>query len=353
MYNPRIKQLDPYIPGEQPQQDCIKLNTNENPYPPSPNVFKAINVAVNNNLRLYPDPNSTELTNAIADFYHVKANQVFVGNGSDEVLAHAFSALFNPAKPILFPDVSYSFYPVYCKLYDLTYQTVSLNQDFAIDVEGYKVASGGIIFANPNAPTGIYLDLAQIEFLLKLHSNSVVIVDEAYIDFGGSSAVCLIEQYPNLLVVQTLSKSRSLAGIRVGFALGNADLINMLNMVKNSFNSYPIDKLAQTAAVAALKDVNYFTQTCQKIINARDALTMQLKSLGFNVLPSKANFVFATHKNILAHVIYEELKRSNIFVRYFANPPKIANFLRITVGNDEQNKALITSLAIIIGNYQN
>jgi len=279
LYHPRINNLTPYVPGEQPQNTYLKLNTNENPYPPSPLALAAMQAAINDDLRLYPDPNASELKAAIAAFYHLNSEQVFVGNGSDEVLAHAFCALFKNDAQILMPDISYSFYPVYCRLYDLPFKTVALDANFALNPNDYRQPNGGIIMANPNAPTGIFLELAQIAQILDANPNSVVIIDEAYIDFGGTSAVCLLEQYPNLLIVQTLSKSRALAGLRVGFALGNKDLIASLEKVKNSFNSYPLDKIAQVGAIAAIKDGAYLAQTCEKIIKKDAQITAKIDAI--------------------------------------------------------------------------
>ncbi|MGL4995084.1 MAG: pyridoxal phosphate-dependent aminotransferase, partial [Deefgea sp.] len=295
-WSPVVHTLTPYTPGEQPKiTNLIKLNTNENPYGPSPKAIAAMQAAVNDHLRLYPDPNGDVLKDAVAAFHHAdcitRAN-VFVGNSSDEVLAHTFQALLKHDKPLLFPDISYSFYPVYCGLYGIEYRTVPLNADFEIDTTDY-IGGGAIIFPNPNAPTGILLPLAQIEALLQTYPDQVLVVDEAYVDFGGSSAISLVNRYDNLLVVQTLSKSRSLAGMRVGFAVGHADLIAGLERVKNSFNSYPLDRVALAGAVAAMEDTGYFNQTCAAINTSRDTLTGQLKQLGFDVLPSHANFVFA------------------------------------------------------------
>jgi len=297
-WNPIVNKLDPYVPGEQPKvSNLIKLNTNENPYAPSPLVLEAIKKAVDSGLQLYPDPESSALKAAIAEYYQMDTTQVFVGNGSDEVLAHVFKALFHSdsgsSTKVLFPDISYSFYPVYCGLFELDYETIPLAENFTIAPEDYKHTNGGIIFPNPNAPTGMLLDSAAIEDILTNNPDTVVVVDEAYIDFGGVSSISLVNQYPNLLVIQTFSKSRSLAGMRVGFAIGHADLIEGLERVKNSFNSYPLDKLATQGAVAALQDEQYFATTREKIISSRDKLTLQLQQLDFEVLPSSANFIFA------------------------------------------------------------
>lgn len=339
-----VRELEPYVPGEQPQIDgLIKLNTNESPYPPSPEVIKLMTHDAIDRLRLYPDPNSKKLKNTIANYYKVDAEQVFVGNGSDEVLAIAFMAFFQQDKPLLFPDISYSFYPVYCKLFNITAQQIPLRDDFTINFNDYLQANGGIIFPNPNAPTAIGKPLADIEALLQQNTHSVVIVDEAYVDFGGETAISLINKYPNLLVVQTLSKSRSLAGARVGFAVGNKDLINGLDRVKNSFNSYPLDRLAEAATIAAFEDDAYF-QTCRnKIITTREWTVKELQALSFDVLPSQANFVFAKPKANNAAELAQKLRENKIIVRYF-NTPRINQFLRITIGTDEQMQQLIAVL---------
>ncbi len=343
-----VHQLQPYVPGEQPKIDnLIKLNTNENPYPPSPKALQAIAEGASGKLRLYPDPENTRLRQTIASYYKLDATQVFVGNGSDEVLAHTFCALLKHDAPLLFPDISYSFYPVYCKLYGIDYTTIPLRDDFTIHTADYNLPNGGIIFPNPNAPTGIGLPLHGIQQLLDDNPNRVVVVDEAYIDFGGTSAASLIPQYPNLLVVQTLSKSRSLAGIRVGFALGHADLIQALVRVKDSFNSYPLGSLDAAAAAAAIADKAYFEQTCQRIINTREQLITSLSQLGFKTLPSQANFVFTTHPNINAKAIAHALREKGIIVRHF-DAPRIHNHLRITVGSDDECHALIQALTDIV-----
>ena len=291
-----VHKLHPYVPGEQPKvANLVKLNTNENPYGPSPKALEAIRLATSDKLRLYPDPNAQALKQAIADYHQLDVSQVFVGNGSDEVLAHIFHALFQHDGPLLFPDITYSFYPVYSQLYQIEYKKVALTDDFTINVDDYKQANSGIIFPNPNAPTGRLLALADIETLLKFNVDSVVVIDEAYIDFGGESAVTLVEQYPNLLVTQTLSKSRSLAGIRLGYAMGHADLIEGLVRVKDSFNSYPIDSLAINASVASFEDQDYFEQTCNKVMTSREHVVKELTELGFELIPSAANFVFVRH----------------------------------------------------------
>ncbi|WP_373019070.1 histidinol-phosphate transaminase [Thiomicrorhabdus sp.] len=352
-WSPIVHTLTPYVPGEQPKvMNLIKLNTNENPYPPSPKVLEAIRSATNEGLRLYPDPNSDLLKQTIARYHQLDPQQVFVGNGSDEVLAHAFQALLKHQKPLLFPDITYSFYPVYCGLYEIEFEKVPLTDEFQIDVDDYRQPCGGIIFPNPNAPTGCLLGLEAIEKLLKSQPDVVVVVDEAYIDFGGDSAAALINQYPNLLVIQTLSKSRSLAGIRVGFAMGQAHLIEALERVKNSFNSYPLDRLAIPAAAAAFEDEDYFQEARQKIIRTRETLTAAMEDLGFKVLPSAANFIFASHPSIDAEEIAQKLRDEAIIVRFFKQP-KIDQFLRITIGTDQENDRLCEVLTQIVNTYSN
>jgi histidinol-phosphate aminotransferase len=341
--------LTPYVPGEQPKlSNLVKLNTNENPYGPSPRVLDALRAAVGESLRLYPDPNSDRLKAAIAKFHDLQPQQVFVGNGSDEVLAHVFQALLNHQAPLLFPDISYSFYPVYCGLYGISYETIALNERFEIDVDDYQKPNGGIIFPNPNAPTGISLPLADIERLLQANTESVVVIDEAYVDFGAESAVGLIDRYPNLLVTHTLSKARSLAGLRVGYALGHQDLIEGLVRVKDSFNSYPVDSLALAGAVAAMEDVEYFEMTRQKVIASRAQLVAEMCKLGFDVLPSGANFIFAKHAEHDGAALTAKLRDRSIIVRHFGKPARIAPYLRITIGTDSQNQQLLMALREIL-----
>jgi histidinol-phosphate aminotransferase len=347
-----VHRLTPYVPGEQPKLDnLVKLNTNENPYGPSPKVIEALKLEAAESLRLYPDPNSDALKAAIASVHHLNTNQVFVGNGSDEVLAHVFQALLKHSRPLLFPDITYSFYPVYCGLYDIEYQTVALAEDFTINIDEYDQPNGGIIFPNPNAPTGVPLALANIEKLLQANSQSVVVIDEAYVDFGTESAVSLINTYPNLLVTHTLSKARSLAGLRVGYALGHPDLIEALIRVKDSFNSYPIDRFASAGAIAAMQDTAYFEQTCNKVVATRELLIKDLIKLGFDVLPSGANFIFAKHKVKDGAELTSLLRQKNIIVRHFKAPSRIAPYLRITIGTDVQSKALIDTLAGLLSEH--
>jgi len=344
-----VHKLTPYVPGEQPKiNNLVKLNTNENPYGPSQKVIEALKLEAAETLRLYPDPNSDALKAAIAKVHHLDSSQVFVGNGSDEVLAHVFQALLKHDLPLLFPDITYSFYPVYCGLYDINYQTIPLAEDFGICVEDYNKPNGGIIFPNPNAPTGMPLPLAKIEWLLQNNTESVVVIDEAYVDFGTESAVTLVNQYPNLLVTHTLSKARSLAGLRVGYALGSFELIEALIRVKDSFNSYPIDRFASAGAVAAMLDADYFDETCAKVVATREALIKDLVSLGFDVLPSGANFIFAKHQTRDGAELSSALREHNIIVRHFKSPSRIAPYLRITIGTDAQSELLLKALRAIL-----
>jgi histidinol-phosphate aminotransferase len=337
------------VPGEQPKDKTyIKLNTNENPYPPSPKVTDAIKGAANADLRLYPDPTCDVLVQAAANYYGLPAEQVFVGNGSDEILAFAFAAFFDPAKKLLFPDITYSFYKVYAKLYGLQTELIPLDEQFNVQVEAYHSDNGGIIIPNPNAPTAQLLPLEDIRKLLESNPNQAVIIDEAYIDFGGQSAVELITDYPNLLVVQTLSKSRSLAGLRVGFAFGSKELIEGLNRIKNSFNSYTLDRLALAGAVASFEDDAYFRETTAKVIATRERVTEQLLAIGFKVTDSKANFVFISHKAIAAKDIFQQLRDKGVLVRYF-DQPRINEYLRVSIGTDEEMDAFIQAVQEIVG----
>ena len=347
-WSPFVKDLVPYVPGEQPKMTrLVKLNTNENPYGPSPKAIAAMQAEVNDDLRLYPDPNGDRLKQAVAEYYGLSTAQVFVGNGSDEVLAHAFHGLFQHGKPLLFPDITYSFYPVYCGLYGIEPKQIPLDENFQINIADYTRdkagENSGIIFPNPNAPTGCLLPLAAIEQLLKQNTDTVVLVDEAYIDFGGETAIALVNQYPNLLVTQTLSKSRSLAGLRVGIAVGHPDLIEALERIKNSFNSYPLDRMAIAGAAAAFDDREYFDDTCQRVIDSRNTVVAGLEQLGFDVLPSAANFVFARHPQKDTGELAAALREQGIIVRHFKTP-RIAQFLRITIGTDEQNQILLDAL---------
>ncbi|MFT5572020.1 MAG: histidinol-phosphate aminotransferase [Cryomorphaceae bacterium] len=347
-WSDNVANLTPYTPGEQPQIDnLIKLNTNENPYGPSPKVLQAIANVNNDALRKYPDPVSSDLKQSIAHYYNLALDQVFVGNSSDEVLGHTFRALLKQSKPLLFPDISYSFYPVYCQLFDIDYLQVPLRDDFTLNLDDYSPQNGGIIFANPNAPTGIALQRDKIERLLQSNTESVVVVDEAYVDFSDVSSVNLIKQYPNLLVVQTLSKSRCLAGLRVGLALGNKDLIEGLERVKNSFHPYTLDTLAVAGARAAFEDEDYFNSTNNKIIATRSNTRDSLQDLGFSVLPSSANFLFVTHKTRAAAELFSLLRERKIIVRHF-DAMRINNYLRISIGTDQQMQQLLDALREIL-----
>ncbi len=343
-WSPAIQSLVPYTPGEQPKVDgLIKLNTNENPYPPAPGVEAVLRNFDSERLRLYPDPDCQALKQILADNAELTRDQVFVGNGSDEVLALTFMALLRQPKPLLLPETSYSFYNVYIDLFDIDARHIPLTADFRIDLDAYSGENGGIIFANPNAPTSVSVDLDAIEVLLERNTDSVVVVDEAYVDFGAESASRLVDQYPNLLVIQTFSKSRSLAGMRVGFAFGHPDLIEALERVKNSFNSYPLDMLAQQTAIAAVEDKEYFTACIDRVIETRRWTTEQLQQLGFDVLPSHTNFVFTSHPQVSAAELMQYLRDNKILVRHFTKPG-IDNHLRITIGTAEEMKALISCL---------
>ena len=351
-WSPRIAKLQPYVPGEQPRiAGLVKLNTNENPFPPSTRAIDAIQQAAQEGLERYPDPESTALRETIARRHGLRSEQVFVGNGSDEVLGHAFFAFFQQAEPLLIPDVTYSFYRVYAQLYAIECELQPVDEALRIDVDalGARAAAGcaGIVIANPNAPTGIGLPLARIEALLRACPARVVLVDEAYVDFGGESALGLIDRHPNLLVVQTLSKSRSLAGLRVGFACGQQPLIDGLQRVKNSFNSYPLDRPASAGAIAALEDEAWFAKTRDAVVHTREGLTLQLEDLGFEVLPSQANFVFARHPAHDAKRLAAELRVRAVLVRTFEQP-RIAQYLRISVGTRQQCDALVDALAGIL-----
>ncbi len=339
-----MERLIPYVPGEQPSNpNVIKLNTNENPYGPSPASLAAIRAETSDSLRLYPDPNATALKSAMADFHAISPSQVFVGNGSDEVLAHIFQGLLKHDEPILFPDITYSFYPVYCSLYDVAYATIPLTPNLEIRLDDYTPTNGGIIIANPNAPTGQALKLSAIEALLERNTDSVVVIDEAYIAFGGESSVGLIDRFDNLLVVQTLSKSHALAGLRIGFALGHPSLIAALERIKNSFNSFPLDRLAIVGAIAALNDRDYFDSIRQKIIATRERLVGELERLDFRVVPSATNFLFVSHRDNAAGAIAEALRARSIIVRHFDHE-RTVNYLRITIGRDDEVDALLTAL---------
>lgn len=337
-----IRQVEPYTPGEQPKETgIVKLNTNENPYPPSPKVNEIHENL--DDLRLYPDPTAGALVEAIAQYHKVDPSQVFVGVGSDDVLAMSFLTFFNSQKPILFPDITYSFYDVWAGLYRIPYETPALTEDFKIRKEDYYKENGGVIFPNPNAPTGIYENLTFVEDILKHNQDVVVIVDEAYIDFGGATALPLLEKYENLLVVRTFSKSRSMAGLRIGYAIGNPELIKALNDVKYSFNSYTMNRPSILLGTASLEDEPYFRETTEKIMETRSWFEEEMRQLGFSFPDSKANFIFASHKEVPAREIFEAAKQHKIYVRYFAKP-RIDNYLRITIGTREEMQKLLDFL---------
>lgn len=343
-----VHTLTPYVPGEQPKRaDLVKLNTNENPYPPSPRALEAMRAEAAASLRLYPDPNADALKRTLAAYHKVAPEQVFVGNGSDEVLAHAFLGLLKQDAPLLFPDITYSFYPVYCGLYGIEHRRIPLDDALGIRIGDYAGPCGAVILPNPNAPTGRALPLGDIESLLKAHADKVVVVDEAYVDFGGESAIPLVAAHPNLLVVQTLSKSRSLAGLRVGFAIGQAELIEGLERVKNSFNSYPLSRFAQAGAVAAFEDEAHFQECRAKIMASRERLSGKLAGLGFEVLPSAANFIFAKHPRREGGDLAAALREQGIIVRHFRQP-RIDQYLRITIGTDAECDRLAEALSRLV-----
>ena len=339
-----VRKVVPYVPGEQPQKEhMIKLNTNENPYPPAPGVIRALEEFDTDRLRLYPEPTCKVLVDAIAENYGLKNDQVFVGVGSDDVLAMVFMTFFNSEKPIVFPDITYSFYDVWADMLRIPFQTHALDENFQIRKEDYYCDNGGVIFPNPNAPTGILMELSEVEDIIAHNRDVIVVVDEAYIDFGGVSALPLIEKYDNLLVVQTFSKSRSMAGMRIGYAMGNAKLIRYINDVKYSFNSYTMNQTALMLGVEAIKDKAYFEETCRKVIAAREWTKKELKKIGFSFGDSMSNFIFATHETVPAKEIFEALKEENIYVRYFSKE-RISNYLRISIGTREEMEALIRFL---------
>lgn len=343
-----VRKVVPYVPGEQPKEkDIIKLNTNECPYPPAPGVLRAMKEFSYDTLRLYPDPEAMDLVKALADYYQVKKEQVFVGVGSDDVIAMAFMTFFNSDKPILFPDITYSFYDVWAKLYKIPYHAVPLNDDFTVDVNAFCVPNGGIIIPNPNAPTGIFQPLDQIEVILQKNPDSVVMIDEAYVDFGGESALSLLDRYDNLLVIQTFSKSRSMAGLRIGFAIGSEKMIKYLNDVKYSYNSYTMNRPSLVFGVEAVKDDAYFKETVGRVIATREQAKKDLKALGFSFPDSMSNFIFATHESKSAKEIFEALKEKHIYVRHFQKP-RIDNYLRISIGTDEEMKQLMEALKEIL-----
>lgn len=339
-----VRKVVPYVPGEQPKEkNLIKLNTNENPYPPSPKVEQALRDMNIDCMRLYPDPTAHLLVKAIADFYHLEEEQVFVGVGSDDVLAMVFMTFFNSKKPILFPDITYSFYDVWADMLRIPYERIPLKEDFTIAPEDYFRENGGVIFPNPNAPTGVELPLAQIEKIIQANPDVIVVVDEAYVDFGAESALSLIDKYDNLLVVQTFSKSRGMAGMRIGYAMGNPVLIKYLNDVKYSFNSYTMDQTTIALGKAAVEDKEYFEDTVNKVVETREWTKKELSRLGFTFGDSKANFIFASHKECPARELFAALRKANIIVRYF-DKPRIDNYLRITIGTQEEMETLVEFL---------
>lgn len=348
LWEKNIRKVVPYIPGEQPKEtDIIKLNTNENPYPPSPRAERILREYESGRMRLYPDPDATVLVDALAERYGIKPSKIFVGVGSDDVISVAFMTFFNSDVPILFPDITYSFYDVWADVYRIPYKTIPLEKDFRINAEDYKTPNGGIIFPNPNAPTGVFEPLEKVEEIIKANPSSVVIVDEAYVDFGGESALGLIDKYDNLLVVQTFSKSRSLAGMRIGFAMGSEKLIKYMNDVKFSINSYTMNPITQLCGAEAVKDVEYFDKTVAKVIATRERTKKELSALGFSFPDSKSNFIFASHKTKPAKEIFEALKERKIFVRYW-NKPLINNHLRISIGTDSEMDRLFEALREIL-----
>lgn len=331
-----LRNIEPYVPGEQSKdKDIVKINANENPYPPSPKAAEVLESFDTNKLRFYPSANSTKLKEAIAKYYKVDVSNVFVGNGSDDVLAVAFQSFFNSEKPIVYPDLTYSFYPVWCSLFGIKYKNYPVGDDFRIDPEDYKEKNGGVVIPNPNAPTSLGEGLDFVEKILNYNQDSVVIIDEAYVDFGGTSSIPLIDKYENLLVTGTFSKSRSLAGLRIGFAIGSKALIDVMEAVKNSYNSYTVDSLSIEMGAASIEDDEYFKSTCKKVIKTRERVTLELEKLGFDVLNSQTNFIFATHNEHNMKSLFEYLKTQKVFIRYFSLP-RIENYVRITIGTNEE-----------------
>lgn len=331
-----LRNIEPYVPGEQSKdKDIVKINANENPYPPSPKAAEVLKSFDTNKLRFYPSANSTKLKEAIAKYYKVDVSNVFVGNGSDDVLAVAFQSFFNSEKPIVYPDLTYSFYPVWCSLFGIKYKNYPVGDDFRINPEDYKEKNGGVVISNPNAPTSLGEGLDFVEKILNYNQDSVVIIDEAYVDFGGTSSIPLIDKYENLLVTGTFSKSRSLAGLRIGFAIGSKALIDVMEAVKNSYNSYTVDSLSIEMGAASIEDDEYFKSTCKKVIKTRERVTLELKKLGFDVLDSQTNFIFATHNKHNMKSLFEYLKTQKVFIRYFSLP-RIENYVRITIGTNEE-----------------
>lgn len=352
LWKENLRKITPYVPGEQSKnKNIIKLNANENPYPPSSKAMEVLKNYNSDRLRFYPNANSTELKEALAEYYNVGIENIFVGNGSDDVLAIAFQSFFNSQKPIAYPDLTYSFYPVWCDLFKIPYKTYPVDDNFRINPEDYREENGGVVIPNPNAPTSIGEGLDFVEKIMEYNSDSVVIIDEAYVDFGGISSVELTKKYENLLVTSTFSKSRSLAGLRIGFAIGSKELISVMEAVKNSYNSYTVDSLSIAMGTASIKDDEYFKSTCKKIIDTREKFTEEMRALGFKVLDSSTNFVFATHNDFSIRDMFEFLKTKNIFIRYFSLP-RIENYTRITIGTDEEMDILIKNIKEYINEHK-
>lgn len=344
LWTKNLRDVEPYVPGEQSKnKNIVKLNANENPYPPSPMVKKALKSFDLSELKKYPNANATELKQALADYYNVGIENVFVGNGSDDVIAIAFQSFFNSDKPIVYPDLTYSFYPVWCRLFDIPYKTYPVDDNFRINVEDYREANGGVVIPNPNAPTSIGEGLDFVERLMEYNRDSIVIIDEAYVDFGGVSSIELTKKYENLLVTGTFSKSRSLAGLRLGFAIGSKRLISVMEAVKNCYNSYTVNSLAITMGSASIKDDEYFKDCCKKIINTRERVANEMRGLGFTVADSSTNFLFATRDDLSMKELFEYLKSKNVFIRYF-NLPRIDNHVRISIGTDDEMDIFLSRL---------
>lgn len=352
LWKENLRKITPYVPGEQSKEkDIVKLNANENPYPPSPKAIEALKSFNSDRLRFYPNANSTELKEALAEYYNVGIENIFVGNGSDDVLAIAFQSFFNSKKPIAYPDLTYSFYPVWCDLFGIPYKTYPVDDNFRIIPEDYREENGGVVIPNPNAPTSIGEGLDFVEKIMEYNSDSVVIIDEAYVDFGGTSSVELTKKYENLLITGTFSKSRSLAGLRIGFAVGSKELISVMEAVKNSYNSYTVDSVSIAMGAASIKDDEYFKSTCKKIIDTRERFTKEMKALGFKVLDSSTNFIFATHSDLSIKDMFEYLKTKNVFIRYFSLP-RIDNYTRITIGTDEEMDILLKEIKEYINEHK-
>ncbi len=336
LWEKNIRKIEPYVPGEQSKEkNIVKINANENPYPPSPKAIQAIKDFSADKLRFYPDANAYPLKKALADYYNVEADNIFLGNGSDDVIALCFQTFFCSDKPIVFPDITYSFYPVWCRLFNIPFKNYKLDESFRINAEDYREENGGVILPNPNAPTSIGEGLDFIKKILDYNQNSIVIIDEAYVDFGGTSCIELVKKYKNLVVTGTFSKSRSLASLRIGFAVADKELISYLEAVKNSYNSYTVDSLSIAAGVASVEDNEYFKETCRKVIKTRERVTNELKALGFEVLPSSSNFIMATHGDYSMKEMFKFLKKKNIFIRYFSGE-RINKYVRITIGTDDE-----------------